>query len=74
MWAGCVVFVSAMVGADMVLPRTQGAHKVSLREAAAWVLLALAFNGLLWWYLDGSLGRAAANAKALEFLTGYLMK
>jgi tellurite resistance protein TerC len=51
---------------------------VSLREAAAWsllwVLLALAFNALLWWYLDGRLGREVANEKALEFLTGYLIE
>jgi tellurite resistance protein TerC len=78
MWAGFVVFVFAMIAVDMVFLRAQGAHKVSVREAAAWslvwVLLALAFNMLLWWYLDGSLGREVANNKALEFLTGYLIE
>ena len=78
MWAGFVVFVIAMVAVDMLFLRAQGAHRVSVREAAAWslvwVLLALAFNALFWWYLDGTLGRAAANEKALEFLTGYLIE
>ena len=78
MWAGFVAFVLAMIAVDMVFLRAQGAHKVSVREAAAWslvwVLLALAFNALFWWYLDGSLGREVANDKALEFLTGYLIE
>jgi tellurite resistance protein TerC len=78
MWAGFVAFVLAMIAVDMLFLRAQGSHKVSLREALAWslvwVLLALAFNVLLWWYLDNSLGRAVANAKALEFLTGYLIE
>jgi len=78
MWAGFVAFVIAMVAVDMLFLRAQGAHRVSAREAAAWslvwVLLALAFNALFWWHLDGTLGRAAANEKALEFLTGYLIE
>ena len=54
------------------------AHRVSAREAGswtfAWVSLALAFNALLWWWLDGTVGREVANTKALEFLTGYLIE
>ena len=54
------------------------AHRVSPREALgwsiAWVTLALIFNALLWWYLDGNAGREIANDKALEFLTGYLIE
>jgi tellurite resistance protein TerC len=78
MWAGFLVFVATMVAVDMLFLRAQGAHKVSLREAAiwslVWVVLALAFNALFWWHLDGSVGRAVANEKALEFLTGYLIE
>lgn len=78
MWAGFMAFVIAMITVDMLFLRAQGAHKVSVREAAAWslvwVLLALAFNALFWWYLDGTLGRELANEKALEFLTGYLIE
>ena len=36
--------------------------------------LAVAFGALLWWYLDGTVGRETANEKALEFLTGYLIE
>jgi len=36
--------------------------------------LSLSFCALLWWWLDGTAGRAVANAKALEFLTGYLIE
>jgi tellurite resistance protein TerC len=54
------------------------ARKVSVREAAAWsavwVALALAFNALLWWYLDGSAGRVAADQRALAFFAGYLIE
>jgi tellurite resistance protein TerC len=78
MWTGFVAFVIAMIAVDMYFLRAQGAHKVSIREAAAWsavwVLLALAFNALFWWYLDGTVGREIANEKALEFLTGYLIE
>ena len=51
---------------------------MSVKEASAWVVawvtLALAVGALLWWYLDGSLGREVANRKALEFVTGYLIE
>ncbi len=36
--------------------------------------LSLGFCALLWWWLDGTAGRAVANDKALEFLTGYLIE
>ncbi len=78
MWVGFVAFVLAMIAVDIVFLRARGAHKVSVREAGAWsllwVLLALAFNAWLWWYLDGSAGRTVADEKALEFLTGYLIE
>ena len=54
------------------------AHRVSVREALAWVIawicLALSFAGLLWWYLNGTLGAEIAQRKALEFLAGYLIE
>ncbi|HYD94901.1 MAG TPA: TerC family protein [Noviherbaspirillum sp.] len=78
MWTGFFIVVLAMIAADLLLLGGGRRHKVSVREAAGWtvvwVLIALAFNGLLWWYLDGSAGRAVANEKSLEFLTGYVME
>ncbi len=78
MWLGFILLVMVMLAADMLRLGRQGAHKISLKEAAAWsavwVLLALLFNAGLWWYLDGSAGRELANQKALEFFTGYLIE
>src|SRR3989338_7327434 len=78
MWAGFAAFVLVMLALDMFVLGGRVAHKVSAREAvgwsAAWVALALAFNAGLWWYLDGAVGREAANEKALEFFTGYLIE
>ena len=78
MWAGFIVFVLAMLALDLFVLGGRKAHRVSVKEAAswvvAWVALAGAFGALLWWYLDGTAGREVANSKALEFLTGYLIE
>ncbi|HNH36571.1 MAG TPA: TerC family protein, partial [Rhodocyclaceae bacterium] len=39
-----------------------------------WVGVSAAFAGGLWWTLDGMLGRAVANQKTLEYVTGYLIE
>jgi len=78
MWVAFVAFVIAMLVLDMFALGGNKPRKVSVKEAAAWSLgwftLAMLFNGLLWWYLDGSVGREAANTKAMEFFTGYLIE
>ncbi|MDP2367741.1 TerC family protein [Rhodoferax sp.] len=78
MWAGFIAFVLAMLALDLFVLGGNKAHRVSVKEAAswvvAWVTLALAFGALLWWHLDGTAGREMANRKALEFLTGYLIE
>lgn len=78
MWVGFIGFVLAMLALDLFVLGGKKAHRVSVREAgawvAAWVTMALCFAGLLWVYLDGSLGRELANRKVLEFLTGYLIE
>ena len=78
MWAGFIAFVLAMLALDLFVLGGNKAHRVSVKEAAswvvAWVALAVTFGALLWWYLDGTAGREIANRKALEFLTGYLIE
>lgn len=78
MWTGFFAVVLAMLAVDLLLLGGKTPHKVSYREASAWSLVwitvALLFNGLLWWYLDSTVGRAIANEKSLEFLTGYLIE
>jgi len=77
-WAAFIAFVIAMLALDLFVLGGKKAHKVSAREAltwtGVWVTLSLSFAGLMWWWLDGTLGREVANAKALEFLTGYLIE
>lgn len=78
MWAGFILFVIAMLAVDMFALGGRHAHKVSVKEALGWslvwVALSFLFAGLMWWYLDGSAGRAVANTKSLEFITGYLIE
>lgn len=78
MWAGFAVFVVVAIAVDLLALERQGAHVVTTREALAWSLLwvslALLFAGGLWLWLDHSAGRALANLKATEFLTGYLIE
>ncbi len=78
MWLGFIAFVLAMLAFDMLVLGGRHAHKVSVKEALgwslAWVVLALLFSALLWWYLDHSVGREFANQKSLEFLSGYLIE
>ena len=78
MWAGFIAFVLAMLALDLFVLGGGKSHRVSVKEAASWVLawiaLAVSFGALLWWYLDGTAGREIANRKALEFLTGYLIE
>jgi tellurite resistance protein TerC len=78
MWAGFVAFVLLMLALDLLVFGGNKAHKVSVREAASWsavwFVLALLFNGGLWWYLTDTAGADIADRKALEFLSGYLIE
>jgi len=78
MWGAFIAFVLAMLALDLFVFGGRKAHRVSVREAGGWViawcLLALAFAGLLWWYLNGEFGAEIARDKTLEFLTGYLIE
>jgi tellurite resistance protein TerC len=81
LWAFFIVSVLVALFVDFVVLRKQGAHEVTVPEAikwsVIWVLLSLAFNALFWWALktheDPAIA-AAANTRALEFLTGYLIE
>jgi tellurite resistance protein TerC len=78
MWAGFAVFVVVAITVDLIAMERQGAHKVTMREAASWSVLwfslAFVFVALLYWYLSGSLGPEIAKTKSLEFITGYLVE
>lgn len=78
MWAGFIAFVIAMLALDLFVFGGKKAHRVAVKEALgwviAWVCLALAFAGLLWWYLNDTQGAVVAQRKTLEFLAGYLIE
>ncbi len=78
MWTGFFAVVVLMLAIDLFAVGGGRQHRVSLREAAAWsgvwVGAALLFAAGLWWYLDGESGRAIANERTLEFVTGYLIE
>jgi tellurite resistance protein TerC len=78
MWIGFFVIVAVMLAIDLFVVGGGKQHKVSLREAAiwsiVWVTASFVFAGVLWWYLDGHSGREVANARTLEFITGYLIE
>lgn len=82
MWGLFAVFVLAALVLDFFALNRQGAHKVSMREAGlwslVWVAVSFVFVAGLWWRLGGLDGdaaaRATANAKAMEFVTGYLIE
>jgi tellurite resistance protein TerC len=63
---------------DFLLLRVQGAHKVSVKEAAWWSVVwfaaAAAFGAWFWWYVTGRFGADVANQKTLEYGTGYLIE
>lgn len=78
MWVSFAVFVVIACAVDLLVLQKKGDDRVSigqaLRWSALWVALALVFNALLWWHLDGDAGRDVANAKAAQFFTGYLIE
>ena len=78
LWAAFAAIVLVMLAIDLFVVGGGKQHRVGFREAATWsvvwIAVTLAFAAGLWWYLDGSLGREAANTRVLEFITGYLIE
>jgi len=78
MYVSFLVLVGCLLAVDFLVLKNQGKHRVSIKEAAIWSLIwvsiALAFCSWFWWHLDVKFGREIANAKAIEFLTGYVIE
>ncbi len=68
-WAAFGVFVAVMLTLDLKVFHRES-HEPTLRESAGWTIfwvsLALAFNGLIWWW--------QGQRAALEFFTGYVLE
>ncbi len=82
LWSLFAAFVVVALMVDFFALNRQGAHKVSMREAAIWSLIWVAvsfvFVGFLWWELGGTgddpAARTLAHDKALQYITGYLVE
>jgi tellurite resistance protein TerC len=78
MWPAFLAIVLVMLAIDLFVVGGGKAHRVSLREAATWSVIWIAVSMLfaagLWWYLDATQSRELANAKTLEYITGYLIE
>lgn len=78
MWAGFGMFVLLMLAVDMFLLGRDGAQKVTVKQAliwsVIWFLLAIVFGAVLWAWLDHTAGREIADARVMEYLTGYLLE
>jgi tellurite resistance protein TerC len=78
MWVGFAVFVVVAILIDLAVLEKQGAHKVTIKEAAWWSVLwfslSFIFAGILWLYLDSTQGREVANTVSMQFITGYLVE
>ncbi|MFT4091377.1 MAG: TerC family protein [Asticcacaulis sp.] len=82
LWGTFAAFFVVALFVDFVVLNRQGAHKVSMKEAAIWsviwVITSFVFVGVMWWELGGlgtdQAAKALADTKALEFITGYLVE
>ena len=78
LYAAFTLLVIALLAVDFLLLRTQGSHRVSMKEAAwwsvVWLLAAAAFGAWFWWHLNAMYGAQIATEKSLEYATGYLIE
>ena len=76
-YGGFLIFVLFMLALDLGVFNRK-AHVVSFKEAATWsvvwVVLALMFNGIFYWYAASKFGAEIGRQFALEFLTGYILE
>lgn len=77
LWGAFVVIIVVMLAVDLGLGGGR-ARRINAREAATWsmvwVTVSFLFAAGLWFYLDNAGPRELANAKVLEFITGYLIE
>ncbi len=68
-WLVFGLLVAVLVGVDLLVIHQRGRDPTMAASAATvagWCLLALAFNGLVWWLRGGT--------AAVQFLSGYLLE
>jgi tellurite resistance protein TerC len=68
-WLAFGLLVAVLLGVDLLVIHRRGREPTMAASAvtvAAWCLLALGFNGLVWWLRGGT--------AAVQFLSGYLLE
>lgn len=72
------MLVLAILGIDLKFAGGGSSHKVTVKEAAVWMLIwlvvALLFNAAIWWFYHDSAGAAVAHQQSAAFLTAYLLE
>lgn len=78
LYVGFSLLVTVLLALDFFLLKTKGGHKVPVREALSWAIIwfaaAMVFAAWYWWFVEGTHGREVANAKTVEYVTGYLLE
>ena len=78
LWASFFAVVLVMLAIDLFAVGGGRQHRVSVREAGTWTVIWITVSALfaagLWFYLEQTAGRAVADRKVLEFVTGYLIE
>ncbi len=74
MWVGFAAFIGLMLWLDLGVFNKKS-HKVSIRESLGWTFAWMALAGIFMMLIYWKLGmNKAAETKALEFLTGYIIE
>lgn len=77
-WGVFFTIVLTMLAIDLFIVGGGKEHRVSFKESAIWTLvwigISLLFAGGLWFWLDATQGAAIAEARTMEYLTGYLLE
>lgn len=78
MWAGFIVFILLLLAFDLFVLGANKAEKMPPKEALiwslSWIVMALVFSGLLWWYVRTTYDNALANTVTANFLSGYFIE
>lgn len=74
MWVGFMVFIALMLWLDLGVFNKKS-HRITIRESLGWTFAWMSLAGLFMVGIYWQMGmNAAAQTKALEFLTGYIIE
>ncbi len=77
LWIIACIFITSLFGIGSYLEKYKfkiNNFKNAFIISISWIMAALIFNFILWYYLKINFNQTIANQKALEFFTGYLLE